>query len=191
MKPVNKRKKKYNPLKIVNMLKTKVHHLEMTFCVDEVNKSIDNWREENDMQDGEETPKHVVYDVYHGDLIIALKNLLIPLEQEWCFGVDSHFYNAETEDVLTIPMQWQMPKISFEDFRFGTGKLKIDRGSGIKTRWKGINAELNAILENEAPEGYERIRSDAKFSVDTRFNSLADYEYFLEARNLRRKGIAI
>lgn len=186
------KKRKYNPNKLAQITKSKAyqkHVLEMTFNIDEVNKHIDEWRAENDLADKELTPKHVVYDVYHGDLIIALKNLLIPLEQEWFLGVDTHYYNKDTDEVLTVPTQFQMPLMSFEQFRFGCD-LKVDRGAGIKTRWKGINPELNEILDQEVPEGFDRVRSDALLRVETAFNNVADYLYFKQAKMLRAQGVA-
>ena len=47
--------------------------------------------------------------------------------------------------------QFQMPLMSFEEFRFGSELIKVDRGHGMKTRWKGINEELNKLLEEEVP----------------------------------------
>ncbi|MBF7685928.1 hypothetical protein I2F17_08880 [Acinetobacter sp. B10A] len=190
---MKKRTKKYNPHKRVQKLASfasQLHTLEMTFCVDEVNDRVDQWREENNIAERELTPKSVVYDVYHGDLIICLKNLLIPLEQEWFLGIDSHFFNYETEEVVTIPAQFTTPKMSFEEFRFGSETIKIDRGNGLKTRWKGINTELNEIIEADAPQGFERIRSDALFRVTTNFNSAEDYFYFKQAKSLRNLGEA-
>ena len=185
---MKKRNKKYNPNKLAQKYVAdahKMHTLEMTFNIDEVNDSIDNWRASNGLVEKEHTPKHVVYEVYHGDLIICLKNLLIPLEQEWFLGVDSHYFNHETEDVLTVPFQFQMPLMSFEEFRFGSELIKVDRGHGMKTRWKGINEELNKLLEEEVPQGFERIRSDALLRVTTRFNNVTDYLYFKEAKMAR------
>ena len=185
---MKKRNKKYNPNKLAQKYVAdahKMHTLEMTFNIDEVNDSIDNWRASNGLVEKELTPKHVVYEVYHGDLIICLKNLLIPLEQEWFLGVDSHYFNHETEDVLTVPFQFQMPLMSFEEFRFGSELIKVDRGHGMKTRWKGINEELNKLLEEEVPQGFERIRSDALLRVTTKFNNVTDYLYFKEAKMAR------
>lgn len=144
--------------------------LSMEFCVDEVNTVIDKYRAETGLQDAEQTPEHVAYSVYHGDLIICLKNILIPLDQEWHLGVDSHYYNAETDDVMTVPVQFQMPKMSFNEFKFGS-TLAVDRGHGLKTRWKGINDELNAILLADVPLGYDRVRSDAKLTCVTGFTN--------------------
>lgn len=144
--------------------------LSMEFCVDEVNSVIDSYRAETGLQDAEQTPEHVAYSVYDGDLIICLKNILIPLDQEWHLGVDSHYYNAETDDVMTVPVQFQMPKMSFNEFKFGS-TLTVDRGHGLKTRWKGINDELNQILLADVPLGYDRIRSDAKLTCITGFTN--------------------
>ena len=189
---MKKRNKKYNPKKMANLYRSQagqLHTLEMTSNIDQVNESVDAWRKENNLADKELTPKHVVYDVYHGDLIICLKNLLIPLEQEWFLGVDSHYYSVEKDEVLTVPTQFQMPKMSFEQFRFGCD-LTVDRGHGLKTRWKGINDELNEILLRDVPEGFERVRSDELLRVETAFNNVEDYLYFKQAKALREQGVA-
>ena len=185
---MKKRNKKYSPKKIGQQYASKayqLHTLEMTFTIDEVNRSVDKWLAENNMVERTATPKHIVYDVYHGDLIIALNNRLIPLEQEWFLGVDSHYFNYETEEVLTVPFQFDMPLMSFDEFRFGSTTVKMPRGSGIYTRWKGINDELNELLLSEVPVGFERIRSDALMRVTTKFNNVADYIYFKEAKIAR------
>lgn len=144
--------------------------LSMSFCVDEVNTVIDKYRAETGLQDAEQTPEHVAYSVYHGDLIICLKNILIPLDQEWHFEVDSYYLNQETEDDMTVSVEFEMEKMPFNEFKFGS-KLKVDRGHGLKTRWKGINEELNDLLLAEVPEGYERVRSDAKLTCITGFTN--------------------
>lgn len=185
---MKKRNKKYNPNKIGQQYANKayqLHTLEMTFTIDEVNRSVDKWLAENNMVERKATPKHIVYDVYHGDLIIAINNRLIPLEQEWFLGVDSHYFNYETEEVLTVPFQFDMPLMSFDEFRFGSTTVKMPRGSCIYTRWKGINDELNELLLSEVPVGFERIRSDALMRVTTKFNNVADYIYFKEAKIAR------
>lgn len=144
--------------------------LSMSFCVDEVNTVIDKYRAETGLQDAEQTPEHVAYSVYHGDLIICLKNILIPLDQEWHLEVDSYYLNQETEDDMTVSVEFEMEKMPFNEFKFGS-KLKVDRGHGLKTRWKGINEELNDLLLAEVPEGYERVRSDAKLTCITGFTN--------------------
>ncbi|MEQ1369221.1 hypothetical protein ABLT80_09130 [Acinetobacter schindleri] len=155
------------------------YELSMTFCIDEVNSVVDEYREEQALEDEEMTPEHVAYSVYHGDLIICLKNLLIPLDQEWHLGVDSHYYNPETDEVMTVPVQFQMPKMNFNEFKFGS-KLSVDRGHGLKTRWRGINEELNEILLADVPVGFNRVRSDAKLSCLTGFtdyNCLKEFNF--------------
>lgn len=155
------------------------YELSMTFCIDEVNSVVDEYREEQALADEEMTPEHVAYSVYHGDLIICLKNLLIPLDQEWHLGVDSHYYNPETDEVMTVPVQFQMPKMNFNEFKFGS-KLSVDRGHGLKTRWRGINEELNEILLADVPVGFNRVRSDAKLSCLTGFtdyNCLKEFNF--------------
>ncbi len=165
------------------------YELSMTFCVDEVNEVIDKYREESGLEDAELTPEHVAYMVYKGDLIICLKNILIPLSQEWTLNVDSYYFNQETEDEMTVSVEFEMEEMPFNEFKFGS-KIKVDRGHGLKTRWKGINQELNDLLLAEVPEGYERTRSEAKLTCITGFT---DYkclqEFNFVKRVLRKNGI--
>lgn len=165
------------------------YELSMTFCVDEVNTVVENHREENNLEDTEMTPEHVAYSVYHGDLIICLKNILIPLDQEWLLGIDSHYYNPETDEVMTVPVQFQMPKMNFNEFKFGS-KLAVDRGHGLKTRWRGINDELNEIILAEVPIGFDRVRSDAKLTCWTGFtnyNCLKEFNFVKKV--IRKSGL--
>lgn len=163
------------------------YELSMSFCIDEVNTVVDQYREEQQLEDAEMTPEHVAYSVYHGDLIICLKNLLIPLDQEWHLGVDSHYYNPETDEVMTVPVQFQMPKMHFNEFKFGS-KLAVDRGHGLKTRWRGINEELNEILLADVPVGYNRVRSDAKLTCWTGFTDYNCLKEFNFVKKVMRKG---
>ena len=163
------------------------YELSMSFCIDEVNTVVDQYREEQQLEDAEMTPEHVAYSVYHGDLIICLKNLLIPLDQEWHLGVDSHYYNPETDEVMTVPVQFQMPKMHFNEFKFGS-KLAVDRGHGLKTRWRGINDELNEILLADVPVGYNRVRSDAKLTCWTGFTDYNCLKEFNFVKKVMRKG---
>ncbi|WP_252509400.1 hypothetical protein [Acinetobacter bereziniae] len=164
----------------------------MSFCIDEVNTVVDQYREETGLQDAEMTPEHIAYSVYHGDLIICLKNILIPLEQEWHLKVESYYVNQETQDDMTVAVEFDMEKMSFNDFKFGS-KLKVDRGHGLKTRWKGINEELNDLLLAEVPEGYERVRSDAKLTcvtVFTNYECLKEFNFVKKViRNSGLEGI--
>ncbi|MFW1636374.1 hypothetical protein [Acinetobacter oleivorans] len=165
------------------------YELSMTFCVDEVNEVIDKYREESGLEDAELTPEHVAYMVYKGDLIICLKNILIPLSQEWTLNVDSYYFNQETEDEMTVSVEFEMEEMPFNEFKFGS-KLKVDRGHGLKTRWKGINQELNDLLLAEVPEGYERTRSEAKLTCSTGFTDYKSLQEFnFVKRVLRKNGI--
>ena len=165
------------------------YELSMEFCVDDVNETIEQYRADTGLEDAEQTPEHVAYSVYKGDLIICLKNILIPLEQEWHLGVDSHYYNPETDEVMSVPVQFQMPKMSFNEFKFGS-TLAVDRGHGLKTRWKGINQELNDILLADVPVGFERVRSDAKLTCITGFTNydcLTEFNFV--KRLIRQQGL--
>lgn len=192
---MKKRNKKYNPNKLAQKYVAdahKMHTLEMTFNIDEVNDSIDKWRASNGLVEKEHTLKHVVYEVYRGDLIICLKNLLIPLEQEWLLGVDSHYFNYETEEVLTVPFQFQMPLMSFEEFRFGSESIKVDRGHGMKTRWKGLQAEMITNWENEKiPNDYNLVKSQVHLKAQARFINVKMFNEYNHLLRLRDRNLLI
>ena len=118
---------------------------------------------------------------------VAIKNKsqnneLMQMDQEWLLGIDSHYYNAETDEVMTVPVQFQMPKMPFNEFKFGS-KLAVDRGHGLKTRWRGINEELNEILLTDVPVGFTRVRSDAKLSC---FTGFTDYSCLKEFNFIKK-----
>ena len=118
---------------------------------------------------------------------VAIKNKsqnneLMQMDQEWLLGIDSHYYNAETDEVMTVPVQFQMPKMPFNEFKFGS-KLAVDRGHGLKTRWRGINQELNEILLTDVPVGFTRVRSDAKLSC---FTGFTDYSCLKEFNFIKK-----
>ena len=194
MATTKKRNKKRDPHAMRKLYAAKaaeVHTLEMSFCVDATNENMAKWHTDNSDKDMDYAPKSVAYDNYDGDLIICLKNLLIPDEQEWHLSVVTYCYNNMTGDILEVPAEIVMPKTTFEEFRFGGGETKVDRGHGLKTRWKGANAEVNAIIDAQIPEGYLYARTDAHLRVDTAFKNVESFLYFRQAKNLRALGQAI
>lgn len=194
MATLKKRNKKRDPNAMRKMYAAKakeVQTLDMSFNVDATNENMAMWHTENKDLDLNYAPKSIAYDNYEGDLIICLKNLLIPLVQDWSLSVMTYFYNNATGDIKGIPAEINVQQMSFEEFRFGNGETKIDRGHGLRTRWKGATAEINAIIDANTPKGYLYARTEAHLSVDTAFKDAESLLYFRQAKNLRALGQAI
>lgn len=196
------KRKKYNPNKVTRAIYSKFqreqnvwkkvnvpYDMHMAFVVEHVNKLINEYVVEHELGEDEYTPDDVVVDVYEQqDLIIALKLSLICIPELWEVGIDSHFYNAETEDVLTIPFQLTIPPMSHFDLMQGCA-VKVNRIGGLKTRWKGLQKEMIENWESEGiPDGYELIQSQASIRVHARFKNLNCYQKFNRCLSLRDNG---
>lgn len=194
---MKKRTKKYIPLaqKQERALKAKIaqtYEFEMEFVIEDINKRLDAWRSENNVSENEYCPEWLVIDAYkQQSLIIALKMTQLKDPEYWNVGIDSHFFNAETEDVYTIPFSIELPQMSHADLMNGSD-VKVNRGAGIKTRWKGLQAEMISHWESDnIPAGYELVQSQVYIKAHAKFKDtrmFTEYEYML---GLRDKGMLI
>lgn len=186
-----KRNKKYIPLeqKIANSLRGRVcqdYEFEMSFVIEDVNKIIDDWYDKNNKPNDAYCPEWLVVSAYgQQDLIIALKTCQIKDPTYWEIGIDSHFLNVEKEDVYTIPLSVELPEMSHAELNNGCD-VKVNRGGGIKTRWKGLQNEMLEHWENQGtPEGYDLVKSQIYFKAIAKFKSasmLREHENMLKAR---------
>lgn len=175
-----KRNKKYNPNKISNIIQFKSaqkHKLWMRYD----NQLIDNITAEflKDHVD-EDVPTALLYPHIEGDLIIAIKHRLIDLNQKWHIKLV-----FELDDGTEAELNFDLPKAQLKDIKTDSATFKIDRGAGIKTRWKGLDKEVEEALKPLEAEGVGCIRTWAYISVETAFKSKADYSYFVQEKQLR------
>lgn len=189
---MKKRTKKYIPLaqkqeRVIKAKLAQTYEFDMEFVIEEVNKKIDEWRTENNLPEDEYCPEWLVIDAYkQQDLIIALKMTQIQDPEYWEIGIDSHFLNAEKEDVYTIPFSIELPQMGHAELMNGCD-VKVNRGAGIKTRWKGLQNEMLDHWEHEGvPDGYELVKSQVYLKAHAKFKSVQmfkEYECLLELRN--------
>ena len=194
---MRKRTKKYIPLaqKQERALKAKlaqIYEFEMEFVIEDINKKLDAWRSETNASEDEYCPEWLVIDAYkQQDLIIALKMTQIQDPEYWSVGIDSHFFNAETEDVYTIPFSIELPQMGHAELMNGCD-VKVNRGVGLKTRWKGLQAEMISNWESDdIPDGYELVQSQVYIKAHAKFRDarmFAEHEYML---SLRDKGVLV
>ena len=202
-------KRKYNQNKRLHQAQSKaamqrkeweevnqVYELKMDFVVEDVNRIINDYAKENGLSDDDYVPSHVVVEAYdEQDLIIALKKQLIATPDIWEIGIDSHFYNLETDDMLTIPFSLTMPAMTHAELMGGC-EQKVYEVDGVKVKkadeWKGLQAEMIANWEKQGiPDGFELIKSQVRIIAHARFKCLATYKDFEHAVELRKQGLLI
>lgn len=166
-----------------------LYEFDMEFEIEHVNKIIQDFAEENNLADDDFVPEYVVIDAYEEqDLIIALKMMNIKAPEFWEIGIDSHFYSEEKDDVLTIPFSLDVPAMSHAELMAGC-EVKVNRGAGIKTRWKGLQAEMIDNWKDQGiPEGYELIKSQVYIKAQAHFNNYQAYKDHHDLLFLRDNG---
>lgn len=175
-----KRNKKYNPNKVSNIIQMKsmqAQKLWMKYDNALIDEITAEWLKKNDKED---VPTALLYPHIEGDLIIAIKHRLISLEQKWNIKM-----TFELTDGTEAELVFDLPKAHLGDIKTDKATFKIDRGNGIKTRWKGLDKEIADMLKPLEAEGVGCVRTWSYISVETSFKSKADYSYFVQEKTLR------
>ena len=175
-----KRNKKHNPKKLSQLIHAKSltpQKLWMRYDNDLIDGIVNEWVKTNDKED---VPTALLYPHIEGDLIIAIKHRLISLEQKWNIKL-----TLDLDDDTQAELVFDLPKAHLKDIKTTDAAFKIDRGNGLKTRWKGLDKEIADMLKPLEAEGVGCVRTWAYISVETSFKSKADYSYFVQEKTLR------
>ncbi len=159
-----------------------IHHLEMIYNNDVVDQITAEWLKNNPTED---VPTKLLYPHIKGDLIIAIKHRLISMCQKWNIRMLFYIRNIETGASEEVELTFDLPKTEMKDIKSGDADFKIDRGAGIKTRWRGLDKEIEDALKPLENEGFECIKTMAHITVNTMFKSPDDYTYFKKEKSLR------
>lgn len=203
---MKKRNKKYNPNKsVVNRIQQSkadrqrnewegldlLYEFEMQFYVEDVNKALDEYVDKHNVSEGEYLPESVVVSAYEEqDMIIALKNSLLKVPEQWEIKIESYFYSLEKEKMHTIPFKAVLPAVPYPELLAGS-KMKFS-DSGIKREWRGLQKEMIENWELKGiPEGYELIRSQIYMKCQAHFKNLDAYKAFSEFLQHRDNGTLI
>lgn len=202
---MKKRNKKYNPNKLGQIKLSKeaqfranwkacdvLYEFQMDFVVEHVNKAINEYAEENNLPEDAYVPAHVTIGAYEEqDLIIALKQQLIKTPESWEIGIDSHFYNLETDEMLTIPFFLNLPSMTHAELMSGCS-AKVHLVDGIKTvvgEWEGLQKEMIKNWEKQSiPDGFELAQSQVRMIAQAHFRDFLSYCQFQTYLSLRDAG---
>jgi hypothetical protein len=185
-------KRKYNPNKLINIQRAKaglLYEFDMTFCIEDVNRKIDAYREANVLADDAYCPEWLVIETYEQqDLIIALKMSQVKNPEYWEIAIASHFINEDATDVKTIDFYVELPEMSHAELMNGC-EVKVNRGAGIKTRWKGLQDEMIKNWETETmPDDYSLVESQVLIKAQARFHDIKMYNEHNLLLKLRDHG---
>lgn len=178
--------------KRIQEILNKPYTFSMDFILERVKEKLQAFHDQHslilDTQDrGIFIPESVVIDAYNqGDLIIALKLQQVTC-MDWLVGVDTHLYNRETDKVLTIPLQVRLEGLTYTELNQGA-KVSVKRESGFKTRWRGLEKELNDHYKNYDEHdltGFEIVQTQIKIVGDCYFVNYSMYKENLFLRGLR------
>lgn len=137
--------------------------LSMTWNVLEAQRLADLHALTNGIGEGEKFSTNMLQNIYNGDLIVAISEEQIFQEQVFNAKIISIVSNDHTGENLVHEYEtnFQDP-IAFSDFLEGSKTVHIDRGNGVKTRWKGIADEWNDDLcDHYQGDQYELIDASA------------------------------
>lgn len=180
-----KRNKKYNPNKVSNLVASRAaqeHDMWMYYDNDIVDRITEQWLETNPTED---VPTKLLYPHIKGDLVIAIKHRLISMCQKWNIRVDLLLRKIETGEEEAVELHFDLPKSEMKEIKSERSQIKILREGGFKTRWEGLDKEIEKALKPLEEEGLECLRTFIYVSVTTPFKSKDDYSYFLQEKALR------
>lgn len=185
---MKKRNKKHNPNKLLNIMKNKVeqsHELWMRFDYMEVEAVCDELAKQNLKRSEIIDAMYVLHD---GDLIVPHINQLSVDRYEFFIGMDSYYYQAKDDgdvEVLEHPLQFNLPAMSWDEFRkSGNPELKIV-DEGIKRRWKGLEKEVDDLDDHFKSKGYTLFKRDVYMRSDVKFKDIECYNKFKAQCTLR------
>lgn len=130
----------------------------------------------------EELPLSIVKNVYKGDLIIAIVDQLIDSKQKYEITITTHLAREEDGQTFTYKYHHLFDEpICYQEFMDGSKTHKVDRGQGIKTRWKGLSDEWCEAVQAKYPiDEFGLAGAQAKLSVNAPLLS------WLEETNMRK-----
>lgn len=157
----------------------KKHLLEMSWDLKNTELNIDLYCLMHGIQLSKKglMPLNVLQAAYQGDLIIALRENLIPEKQNFKITITSKAKRLDDPSVV-VPVKpysadFNENPIDYAVFMLGPkrGKHYHKRKSGFKTIWQGLTEEWKTDLDEQYSDEYEIYDSQATLSCETYFSS--------------------
>jgi hypothetical protein len=176
----------------------KKYHLEMSWVLQDAENTLNMYCtfEGIDTESKGLMPLHVLQGAYKGDLIIALRENLIPEYQPFKIEITCKARRLDDPSVV-VPVKpyresFTDNPIPYAVFMSGLeyGKFYHKRQGGIKTAWKGLTKEWKLHLDEQYSDEYEIFDSKATLSCETYFRSQICEGIFKRMKEKRAKILA-
>ncbi len=176
----------------------KKYHLDMKWDLKDAETTLNLYCAFNGIDENNkgQMPLHVLQGAYKGDLIIALRESLIPELQNFKIEITckARLMNDHSVVVPVKPYKesFNDQPIPYSIFMSGLeyGKFYHKRQGGIKTLWKGLTEEWKAHLDEQYSDEYEIFDSKATLSCETYFRSQICEGIFKRMKEKRAKILA-
>lgn len=162
------------------------HYLEMDYSFEQCHKVLDKFYADYQLEDRKTTflPESITCKAYnYSELFIALKMQQVTC-RDWKIKVTGSFYNKVTTKFADIDYEIELNDLSFCELFMGM-PIKIDRGLGIKSRWKGLEAEIQSYFEEKgysAKKNWYRGNTQANIIGKCKFVSIDMFDEFMHLR---------
>lgn len=166
--------------------------LEMEYSIEQSHKMMNAFLEKHDLKHVRNAfiPESVICKAHnYGELIIALKFQQVVCT-EWTIEATGTFFNTVSEEFEDVDYKINLKDASYIEVFMGM-PIKIDRGAGIKTRWRGLEDELKRHFDEKgftAENNWYRGNTNVKFVGKCYFNNINFYEEFMHLREIIEKG---
>lgn len=168
------------------------HHLKMTWDLFDVHRVTEMYCLMNDLPlEGEEPfPLSVLQRIYHGDLIIALREQLIDPVQGFKVKVVAECQHIENPEIIKTHVyehDFSDQPISYNTFMRGkaSGKYLFKRDGVFSVQWEGITPEWQRFLNSQDDhEMYELVAASASLECTTQFLSWKEEKDFKKLKLL-------
>lgn len=171
--------------------KLKTYKLQMSWEVQEKARRVELWRLLNNKADHELIPMEMFREIYTGDLAVCLRKHLVPIKQVFHVDCNIHARNNDTGEEVHVEYSttlrqkvtlWQF--LEGHDDHYPDEVIYKDHGDGIKTRWKGFNAELEDYLETIGDDDYVLQTNHCTLTCHTTFKSFAHEQEFYKLKGI-------
>lgn len=155
--------------------------LSMEFCYNDARESILSFFDEYGFSFGDKSvfiPESVVIKAYnYCDLIIALKMQQATCT-DWHVEATIYGYDLQKDQLIEVQYEKDLSGMTHNEL-YCDLPLKIDRGAGIKTRWMGLESEIERAFKEKAGKGIEISRIDLNLTGYCQFVSMSFYNEFI------------
>lgn len=188
---MKKRNKKYNPNKLVNLYR---NELAKTYELWSSFDDVELTEASNELRANGVSQKQAIegmYEYFDGDLVVPILWDLMVDDTAFFVGMDSYYYHQDDpSDIQTSAVQFNVPAMTYDQFKLGGSDAKLVDEHGFKRRWKGLEQETDDVHKPFLDKGYKLFKCMCYMKADVKFKNFESYSKFKAervSRGMRRK----